>query len=97
MQDQQQLQELAYKYFAGEISNEESRALTDYIGQGEAQRRQFRAWEDEWTAANRLNRTTRQRWLTLQQRLLLHAVDGRLAGARGANGWPQPLCSCCSW
>lgn len=87
MQDQQQLQELAYKYFAGEISNEESRALTDYIGQGEAQRRQFRAWEDEWTAANRLNRTTRQRWLTLQQRLLLHAVDGRLPRRRSWRQW----------
>ena len=42
------MKEIAFKYFAGEISPESAKRLREFLSGGSANYEQFRLWEDEW-------------------------------------------------
>lgn len=42
------MKEIAFSYFSGDISPEDSRALREFLSGGESNRKLFRQWEKEW-------------------------------------------------
>lgn len=69
MKTEQEIHELALRYFEGRIQKADETLLFDYINQAEAHRLQFRQWEKDWKATNQPDGQTLLELQRLQRRL----------------------------
>lgn len=61
----------AIRYFQGNITRDEEKALLEFIGQSEANYTMFCSWESEWSRQHTNDEKTRKAWEEFESRIIM--------------------------
>ncbi len=82
MQKEENIHELANRYFEGKISRADEKVLFEYITQDMTHRIEFKKWEKEWIHSDGSDARTEKEWKRLQCKI--HTQEAI------TSMWPTP-------
>ena len=87
MNETEIMQELAFAYFAGKISNADEKKLFEFIQKEEQNYQQFKDWERAWMLSEKEDLRTAREWESLQCRIRTHEAVNPMISKSGSDLW----------